>query len=75
MTRRCTADAREALDRAGLSRRRFMHGTGAMVVAFASGGLGQAARVLAQGINGRTSPQLDSWIAIGGAKKLFVGLF
>ncbi len=63
MTPRLTSDARAALDQAGLSRRQFLRGTGAMVVAFASsGGIGA---VLAQGINGRSSQRLDSWIAIG----------
>ena len=64
MTPRLTSDALTALDQAGLSRRRFLQGTGAMVVAFASsGGIGA---VLAQGINGRGSQRLDSWIAIDG---------
>ena len=64
MTPRLTSDARAALDQAGLSRRQFLQGTGAMVVAFASsGGIGA---VLAQGINGRSSQRLDSWIAIDG---------
>jgi len=61
-----TADARRALDQAGLSRRRFLQGTGAIVVAFASSsGIGPMAELLAQGINGRSSQRLDSWIAIG----------
>jgi CO/xanthine dehydrogenase Mo-binding subunit len=73
---RLTADARQALDQAGLSRRRFLQGTGAMVVAFASSGAaGSVAEVLAQGINGRSSTRLDSWIAIGadGAVTAYTG--
>jgi nicotinate dehydrogenase subunit B len=66
VTPRLTSDARAALDQAGLSRRQFLQGTGAMVVAFASSGaIGSVADVLAQGINGRGSQRLDSWIAIG----------
>jgi nicotinate dehydrogenase subunit B len=66
MTARLTSDARTALT--GLSRRQFLQGTGAMVVAFASSssGIGSVAEVWAQGINGRSSTRLDSWIAIGG---------
>ncbi len=62
-----TADARTALAHAGFSRRAFLKGSGALVVAFASsevlGGFGKA---LAQGFNGAGSAQLDSWIAIDG---------
>jgi len=63
-----TRDAREALAGTGLSRRRFLAGSGALIVAF--GALGrldtfeESATVFAQGINGSGSPQLNSWIAI-----------
>jgi CO/xanthine dehydrogenase Mo-binding subunit len=66
MTPHLSLDARQALGRAGFSRRSFLKGSGALVVAFSSGGmldgLGQA---FAQGFNGTGSTQLDSWIAIG----------
>ena len=63
MTRRkLTADARRALADAGFSRRAFLEGSGAVIVAFASAGLTD---VFAQGFNGTGSTQLDSWIAIG----------
>ncbi|HEU4687613.1 MAG TPA: molybdopterin cofactor-binding domain-containing protein, partial [Vicinamibacterales bacterium] len=59
-------DARQALGQAGFTRRSFLKGSGAIVVAFSSSAivdtLGQA---FAQGINGTGSTQLDSWIAIG----------
>jgi len=65
MSQRLTAGAREALGRAGLSRRRVIQGSGALLVAFAwDGAIGAAGEVLAQGINGRSSPRLDSWIAV-----------
>jgi CO/xanthine dehydrogenase Mo-binding subunit len=66
MSRRFSPDARQALGQAGFTRRSFLKGSGAIVVAFSSSAivdtLGQA---LAQGINGTGSTQLDSWIAIG----------
>jgi CO/xanthine dehydrogenase Mo-binding subunit len=66
MTPRLSSDARHELNRAGFSRRSFLKGSGALVVAFSSAevldGLGH---VFAQGFNGTGSPQLDSWIAIG----------
>lgn len=66
MTPHLSPDAREALGRAGFSRRSFLKGSGALVVAFSSAevldGLGH---VFAQGFNGTGSSQLDSWIAIG----------
>jgi len=66
MSPRLTANAREALDKAGFSRRRFIQGSGALLVAFAwDGAVGTAGEALAQGINGRSSPRLDSWIAVG----------
>ena len=66
MSPRLTVDARAALDRAGLSRRRFIQGSGALLVAFAwDGAVGTTGEALAQGINGRSSPRLDSWIAVG----------
>jgi CO/xanthine dehydrogenase Mo-binding subunit len=68
-----TSDARRALARAGLSaadspgfsRRSFLHGSGALIVTFASAGvMDQISGVFAQGFNDTGSPQLDSWIAI-----------
>jgi CO/xanthine dehydrogenase Mo-binding subunit len=49
----------------GFSRRDFLKGSGALVVAFASAAVADRYGVLAQGINGAGSAQLDSWIAIG----------
>ncbi|MEO8259941.1 MAG: molybdopterin cofactor-binding domain-containing protein [Acidobacteriota bacterium] len=67
-------EARAALDRAGLSRRAFIRGSGALVVGFSVSGvieplgpvLGIApGAALAQRLDGAGSNQLDSWIAIG----------
>jgi CO/xanthine dehydrogenase Mo-binding subunit len=64
--RRLSSDARQALARAGVSRRAFLKGSGALVVAFSSAGMMDGmSQVFAQGFNGASSPQLDSWIAIG----------
>jgi len=66
MTSQLTADARTALTRAGFSRRAFLKGSGALVVAFSSAELSNGLdRVFAQGFNGAGSSQLDSWIAVG----------
>ena len=66
MTMRLSSDARQALARAGVSRRAFLKGSGALVVAFSSTGMMDGlSQVFAQGFNGTSSPQLDSWIAIG----------
>jgi nicotinate dehydrogenase subunit B len=66
MRARLTADARAALSREGFSRRAFLKGSGALVVAFASSAaLDSAGVLLAQGFNGAGSTALDSWIAIG----------
>jgi CO/xanthine dehydrogenase Mo-binding subunit len=66
MTPRLSPDARGALGRAGFSRRSFLKGSGALVVAFSSAGvMDTLSEVFAQGFNGTGSPQLDSWIAIG----------
>ncbi|HET9363040.1 MAG TPA: molybdopterin cofactor-binding domain-containing protein, partial [Vicinamibacterales bacterium] len=65
MTAPLSRDARGALDRAGFSRRDFLKGSGALVVAFGSAAVAHRYGVLAQGINGAGSTQLDSWIAIG----------
>jgi len=46
-------------------RRAFLQGTGALVVSWSAAG-----RLLAQGMNGRGSAQLDSWIAIGSDGKV-----
>jgi CO/xanthine dehydrogenase Mo-binding subunit len=64
-----SSDARAALDRAGLSRRTFIKGSGALVVGFSvarlTDGLGIApGPALAQRLDGAGSNQLDSWIAI-----------
>lgn len=63
-----TPDARDALHRSGFSRRRFLAGSGALIVSFSAGGVG---RVLGQagGASATRTPaidpgQLDSWIAI-----------
>src|SRR6185503_20375548 len=62
MRRGLTSDARRALTRAGFSRRSFLKGSGAVIVTFASAGvMDQMSGVLAQGFNGTSSPQLDSW--------------
>jgi CO/xanthine dehydrogenase Mo-binding subunit len=59
-------DAREALDRAGFSRRAFLKGSGALLVAFSSAAtVDGPGEVFAQGFNGAGSVQLDAWIAIG----------
>ena len=66
MTPHLTPDARLALGRAGFSRRSFLKGSGAIVVAFSSAGLADGLTDLfAQGFNGTGSTQLDAWIAIG----------
>ena len=66
MRTRLTADARAALSREGFSRRAFLKGSGALVVAFASAAaLDPTGALLAQGFNGTGSTALDSWIAIG----------
>jgi CO/xanthine dehydrogenase Mo-binding subunit len=66
MTKQLSPDARTALARAGFSRRAFLKGSGALVVAFSSAELSNSLDgVFAQGFNGTGSTQLDSWIAIG----------
>ena len=66
MTPHLTPDARVALGRAGFSRRSFLKGSGAIVVAFSSAGLADGLTdMFAQGFNGTGSMQLDAWIAIG----------
>jgi nicotinate dehydrogenase subunit B len=66
MTPHLAPDARRALGRAGFSRRSFLKGSGALVVAFSSAGLVDGLTdVFAQGFNGTGSSQLDAWIAIG----------
>ncbi len=62
-----TPDALAALRRAGLSRRHFLKGTGALVVTFSMGMLGtaQAQGILDGGVAGSPpANQVDSWIAI-----------
>jgi CO/xanthine dehydrogenase Mo-binding subunit len=65
--RRLTPEAHTALSQAGFSRRRFLKGSGALIVTFSLGSLADrlGAPVAAQGINGLGSNRLDSWIAIG----------
>ena len=66
MTPHLSPDARQALNRAGVTRRSFLKGSGALVVAFSSAGMMDGlSHVFAQGFNGTGNPQLDSWIAIG----------
>jgi CO/xanthine dehydrogenase Mo-binding subunit len=66
MTPHLSPDAQEALGRAGFSRRSFLKGSGALVVAFSSAAMMDGlSQVFAQGFNGTGSTQLDSWIAIG----------
>ena len=66
MTPHLTPDARVALGRAGFSRRSFLKGSGAIVVAFSSAGLADGLTdMFAQGFNGTGSTQLDAWIAVG----------
>ena len=66
-----TSDARLALRRAGLSRRRFLKGTGALIVGFSGARLTEIpASAIVQapaGPQGGRSPsdRLDSWIAVG----------
>ena len=65
MTRRLSPDARTALVEAGFSRRTFLKGSGALVVAFASAATSERlGGLFAQGFNGTGSAELDSWIAI-----------
>ena len=66
MMRHLSSDARSALGRAGISRRSFLKGSGALVVAFSSAPVANSLGVVfAQGFNGTGSAQLDSWVAIG----------
>jgi nicotinate dehydrogenase subunit B len=64
MSETLTRDAREALARAGFSRRSFLRGSGALVVTFSLGALSKPSTASAQGFNGASSTQLDAWIAI-----------
>jgi len=66
MSARLTRDARTALRQAGFSRRRFLQGSGALIVTFSLGSLaGKLGTAAAQGINGAPAKMLDAWIAIG----------
>ena len=64
-------DALAALDGTGMSRRMFLKGSGVLIVGFSMAGrtprlaATSSARPTAQGFNGPSSDQLDSWIAIG----------
>ena len=72
-------DAVAALERTGMSRRTFMKRSGVLIVGFSMvalpARLGMAPRASAQGFNGPSSDQLDSWIAIGrdGAVTAYTG--
>jgi len=64
--------AAEALERAGLSRRTFIKGTGALIVGFSMGGALNAVSPQQRGAFGETAPpdsppaaEVDSWLAIG----------
>jgi nicotinate dehydrogenase subunit B len=66
---RLTGGAGEALRRAGFTRRAFLRGSGALVVAFSAGAiverLGPASATL--GAQGGNTPQtLDAWLAVAG---------
>ncbi len=67
-----TPGARAALRRAGLSRRRFLKESGALIVCFGAFDLGvNAVSAFAQAVQGDSSyrprpNQIDSWIAVGG---------
>ena len=60
-----TPDARVALGAAGFSRRTFLKRTGVLIVGFSAAPVTASRTALAQGFNGASSNQLDSWIAIG----------
>jgi CO/xanthine dehydrogenase Mo-binding subunit len=64
---RPTEDAKAALERAGFSRRDFLKGSGALIVAFSAGSV--AGKLAPSVTSAQASPvpgdQLDSWIAIG----------
>ena len=66
---RMTSAARAALGNAGLSRRDFLRGSGALVVSFGgarlAGGLGVAPAAAFAQATRATDSQLDSWLAIG----------
>jgi CO/xanthine dehydrogenase Mo-binding subunit len=68
---RLTQDALAALERAGISRRQFLKGSGTLVVGFSAFNIAglqipaAAAQAVPPGFNGPGSNQLDSWIAIG----------
>src|SRR5439155_20486267 len=63
-------DAADALESAGISRRNFIKGSGALIISFSMGGLASPlsaapGQAVAPDFNGPGSGQLDSWIAIG----------
>jgi nicotinate dehydrogenase subunit B len=66
-----TPSAIAALESAGLSRRKFMQGSGALIVGFSMAGFAERLGLMAPGpalaqrLDGAGSRQLDSWIAIG----------
>ena len=60
-----TRDAQDALARAGLSRRAFLGGCGAIIVGFTvAEGPGGRGKVSAQG-RAAASTELDAWLAVG----------
>ena len=63
-------DALGALESAGISRRKFIKGSGALIISFSMGGLASPpgaapGQAVPPDFNGPGSGQLDSWIAIG----------
>src|SRR3989441_502263 len=66
-----TPSASAALESTGLSRRKFIQGSGALIVGFTMAGLTERlgvtapASAAAQRLDGAGSRQLDSWIAVG----------
>src|SRR5213083_1982357 len=63
-------DALGALESAGISRRKFIKGSGALIITFSMGGLASPpgaapGQAVPPDFNGPGSGQLDSWIAIG----------
>jgi CO/xanthine dehydrogenase Mo-binding subunit len=68
-----TPDALAALDKAGLSRRSFLKGTGALIVSFSAAGLARKLGVDAVAMAQQMDPRdkLDTWIAIAENGQVF----
>ena len=64
-----TPEALDALERAGLSRRQFIKGSGALIVGFSMSGPPARAKPIhwaaTQRLDGAGNNRLDAWIAIG----------